>query len=65
MKNGYSSIGMTRATAKNMQTINRKMENPIDELYRRYLANGYISPEDVEELKKKYIDGPNWTQTTT
>ena len=65
MKGGYSSIGMTRATAKNMQTINRKMENPIDELYRRYLANGYISPEDVEELKQKYVKGYNWTQSNT
>jgi hypothetical protein len=41
------------------------MENPIDELYRRYLANGYISPEDVEELKQKYVKGYNWTQSNT
>jgi hypothetical protein len=41
------------------------MENPIDELYRRYLANGYISLEDVEELKQKYVKGYNWTQSNT
>jgi|TARA_R110000822_G_C15089413_1_gene470567 hypothetical protein len=41
------------------------MEKAIDELYRRYVLNGYITPEDVEELKKIYVEGHNWTQTTT
>ena len=28
------------------------MEHPLDQLYRKYMMNGYITEEDVERLKQ-------------